>query len=158
VTPSTIQLILAASFSGLVVSAAVFDFRTYTIPNWISAALVALFAAAAMSVPLPVPIVHHVLTALAVLAIAFVLYCGRLMGGGDVKLWAAVALWLGPDLIVSHVVIVGILGGLLGAVLLAHRTITGTPRTTALRSAVPYGIPIAAGALWLASRISAFES
>jgi prepilin peptidase CpaA len=153
-TMSLVHLLVTVGFCILLLLAAASDVLSYTIPNWISIALALLFPLAVFSNPAESAIGYHILTAAAVFAAAFALFCLRLMGGGDVKLWAAVALWVGPDLIVTHVVLVAILGGLLGLFLLLVRRTAGRPGDTpVLRSSVPYGLPIAVAALWLLPRI-----
>jgi prepilin peptidase CpaA len=152
-TVSLLPLTAAAGFAILLLLAAASDVRSYTIPNWISIALVLGFALAVPFSAGQIPVVYHVLTACAVFAGTFVLFWLRLMGGGDVKLWAAVALWLGPDLIATHVILVAVLGGLLGVVLLVRRTAGRRSDVQPLRSSVPYGVPIAAAALWLLPRL-----
>jgi prepilin peptidase CpaA len=75
-----------------------------------------------------------------VLAGAF--YAG-MMGGGDVKLAAALALWFSPTSTVMFLILMSIAGGVLTLVVVAiHRTKKkeGKPQ-------VPYGVAIAFGAL-----------
>jgi prepilin peptidase CpaA len=80
---------------------------------------------------------------------SFAVLCGlfalRAMGGGDVKLLTALALWLRPAWFAELVVIMALLGGVLAMVvagwhLARHRQ---TP------VAVPYGVAIAAAGLWV---------
>ncbi len=80
----------------LLVLAAGWDLASYTIPNFLSAALIAVFAVFAFSTNMhPVTIGFHVLVACLALFIGFALFALGYMGGGDAKLFAAVALWLG---------------------------------------------------------------
>lgn len=80
------------------------------------------------------------LASLVVLAGFFAL---RWMGGGDVKLLAALALWVRPALFLELVIAMAIIGGLLtlafGAWHIARRQRD--------RLAIPYGVAIAAAAL-----------
>jgi prepilin peptidase CpaA len=65
------------------------------------------------------------------------------MGGGDVKLAAALALWFPPVSTLRFLVIMSIAGGLLTlVVLLVHRL-----RKKEGRPEVPYGVAIAIGGL-----------
>ena len=67
------------------------------------------------------------------------------MGGGDVKLIAAIALWLPWQLVVLLLVIMSLAGGLLTVAMLIHKRLAR--RETPIE--VPYGVAIAFGGLWL---------
>jgi len=74
------------------------------------------------------------------------------MGGGDVKLLAAVGLWCSLQTALTLLPAVFITGGLLALIILAARTIApegSGARVIVLKpgSGIPYGIAIAAGAL-----------
>jgi prepilin peptidase CpaA len=74
------------------------------------------------------------------LALAF--YAG-MMGGGDVKLAAALVLWFSPVNTVRFLVIMSIAGGVVTVVFLAlHRV-----RRKGGRPKIPYGVAIAVGGL-----------
>ena len=143
----------------LLIVAAVTDAMSYLIPNWISVALVVLFlVSAGLGGGALVSILPHIWTALATFAVGCAIFAFRLMGGGDVKLWAAIALWLGPDLILPHAVLVALLGGLFGVAIfaarLARERLKPRPTFSAVsKSPVPYGIAIAAAALVLLPQI-----
>ena len=79
-------------------------------------------------------------TVFAILAGAF--YAG-MMGGGDVKLAAALALWFPPSVTLRFLVLMSIAGGVLTLVLLVwHRA-----KRRAGRLEIPYGVAIAFGGL-----------
>jgi prepilin peptidase CpaA len=127
------------------VVAAVIDVKTYTISNRLNA-FVALMAPlfwwstgldfwpdAAIQIGVAVIV-------FALLAAAF--YAG-MMGGGDVKLAAALALWFSPVTTMKFLILMSIAGGVLTLVVVAIHRIKkkeGKPR-------VPYGVAIAFGAL-----------
>jgi prepilin peptidase CpaA len=68
-----------------------------------------------------------------------------MMGGGDVKLLAALALWLPLASLVKLVVIMSLAGGVLTLVLLVrHRA-----RKTGGKLEIPYGVAIAFAGMWL---------
>ena len=83
-----------------------------------------------------------------------------MMGGGDIKLAAAVALFAGPALVFEFVLIVAVAGGILGLGVLAGLPLGVTPAAgpatsrNRLNSRVPYGPAIAAGGLWLVATLS----
>jgi prepilin peptidase CpaA len=77
------------------------DFRTLKIPNLVTVAVAGLFPIHALLTGMPAGtlLLQHASAGLAVLAAGFALFAAGKLGGGDAKLLAAVALWLGwPDL------------------------------------------------------------
>jgi prepilin peptidase CpaA len=143
---ATILVVLLAC--GLV-AGAVCDWRSRTIPNWLNAAI-ALGAIPfwwASGLPFWPDIPLHVGVALAVFAIFALAFQLGMMGGGDVKMVAAVALWLPPLAVLQLLVIMSLAGGLLTvAMLVPHRI-----RKTAGQPEIPYGIAIAFAGMWLIS-------
>ena len=81
------------------------------------------------------------------------------LGGGDVKLLAAVSLFAGPLLLSGFLIITAIVGGLLGLAVLAGAPIGrpamagAGPLRARLRSGLPYGPAIAVGGLWVAASL-----
>jgi len=101
--------------------AIVSDFRTLIIPNWVPVTLVALFAVfAAIHLDWRGALAHLTVAAL-VFVIALFFFLARWMGGGDVKLLTAVALWMGPERGAQFTVIMALLGAILAAGLLLLR-------------------------------------
>lgn len=78
----------------------------------------------------------------AVLALLFAL---RVMGGGDVKLLSALALWFRPCWFADLLVVMALLGGVLTLGFAAWHT----ARRRRDRIAIPYGVAIAGAALWI---------
>jgi prepilin peptidase CpaA len=76
----------------------------------------------------------------ALLAVAF--YAG-MMGGGDVKLAAALALWFSPQSTLRFLVFMSIAGGVLTLVVVGLHRLKKKPG----KPEVPYGVAIAAGGL-----------
>jgi prepilin peptidase CpaA len=137
--------VLLAGLAALLVVAAVIDVRTFTISNRLNLTVAALAPVYWLSIALtPWPGVAIQLaagvTVFAVLAGAF--YAG-MMGGGDVKLAAALALWFPPGVTLKFLVLMSIAGGVLTLGLLVwHRA-----RRREGRPQIPYGVAIAFGAL-----------
>ena len=135
-------LILLAT---LLVVAAVTDVRTFTISNKLNLAVALLAPVYWLAVPLSlwpeVPIqIAGALIVFTFLAAAF--YAG-MMGGGDVKLAAAIALWFPPVLTIKFLVLMSVAGGVLTLGLLVwHRA-----KHREGRPEIPYGVAIAFGAL-----------
>ena len=149
-----ITLFLLAILAVLLVTAAVVDVRTFTISNTLNAGVALLALAYWWSIDLPLwpDAAIRFGIALAVFALLAVTFYIGMMGGGDVKLAAALALWFTPGETLRFLVYMSIAGGILTlAVMLAHRRWPnwqaddeGQPRQ---KPQVPYGVAIAAGAL-----------
>ncbi|HEX3701193.1 MAG TPA: prepilin peptidase [Phenylobacterium sp.] len=153
-----LQAALAIVFPALVLVAALRDVTSYTIPNWISLALVAGFAPAALALGLPLPALGlHVGLGAAGLALGMGMFAAGWIGGGDAKLFAAAALWLGWPAVATFGVVTAMAGGGLAVGLLALRSsalrayvVTGPAWVCRLAEPgenVPYGLAIAVGAL-----------
>lgn len=83
-----------------------------------------------------------------VLAVGTVAFATRLLGGGDVKLLAALALWLDLQHLVWLIAAVFIAGGLVAITYLGIRLVTsGVAGVRHKDRRIPYGIAIAAGAV-----------
>lgn len=124
------------------------DFTSYRIPNLVSGALAFLYPLAAFLLGHMAAIPGHLLVAGAVLAVGLPLFALRVMGGGDVKLLSAAALWLGPVGIADFACLTAILGGFYSLAVVVARSVT---KSEARR--IPYGVPIAAAALMLGQTI-----
>ena len=149
-----ITLALLAVLAIILVVAAVIDVRTFTISNTLNVTVALLALAYWWSIDLPLWPDGAIRAgiALAVFALLAVTFFIGMMGGGDVKLAAALALWFAPGETVRFLVYMSLLGGILTlVVMIAHRRWPdwqvdddGKPRT---KPEVPYGVAIAAGAL-----------
>jgi prepilin peptidase CpaA len=137
--------ILLGILAAILVIAAVIDMRTFTISNRLNltvALLAPIYWVSVSLAPWPgVPVqVAAGATVFILLAAAF--YAG-MMGGGDVKLAAALALWFPPSATVQFLVIMSLAGGVLTLGVLAwHRA-----RNREGRPKIPYGVAIAFGGL-----------
>lgn len=139
--------------------AAVSDLLTLTIPNRISIALIGGFFAAALLSNMPWPqIASHVAAAFAVLLVTMLLFSRGWLGGGDAKLLAATALWIGFDKLPAYLVMVSIMGGLLALTILVYRNLippmwisrpAWAVRLHDAKCGIPYGIALALAGLWL---------
>lgn len=154
--------VIVLLFGALLLWAAASDILSYLIPNRISAGIALLFPAFLLAggaaEPLPA-----LLGALGVAAVVFLLgaagFAAGVVGGGDAKLLAAVALWAGPALIVPFVIVTAVVGGVFALVMLTPaRTLLPAPPAPAdaapVRASLPYGVAIAAGGLFVAARLA----
>ncbi|MES2119100.1 MAG: prepilin peptidase [Pseudomonadota bacterium] len=137
--------ILLVGLAATLVFAAIVDVRTFTISNRLNAAVALCAPLYWMSVALsPWP---GMAVQIAAATAVFILFAGAfyagMMGGGDVKLAAALALWFPPVGILKFLVLMSLAGGVLTLLVLAlHRV-----RKREGRPEIPYGVAIAFGGL-----------
>jgi prepilin peptidase CpaA len=151
--------LMLMTFPAAMAFAAANDLFTMKIPNRISLALIGGFVAIALMTRMPLEMLGlHVVIALAVLIATFTLFWLNMLGGGDAKLMAAGALWMGPDHIIEFVAYVTIFGGILAVAMLAYRNFlpanalplpAWARRLHTTGEGIPYGIAIAAAGLML---------
>lgn len=154
----TFQFALLLVFPALVVIAALKDVTSYTIPNWISLALIAAFVPAALVSGASLASIGLCLAVGAgALLLGMGMFAAGWIGGGDAKLFAAAALWLGAPGALLFMLATGLAGGALTLGLLSLRSgwfepvLAGGPawlrKLGAQGGDIPYGAAIAAGAL-----------
>jgi prepilin peptidase CpaA len=152
-----LHLSALAFFPALMALSASMDLLTFTIPNrvCVSLALGYLVLAALLGIP-ATDIVLNLSCALAVLALAFAMFNLGWVGGGDAKLAAATAVWLGWTSILDYGVAAAICGGVLTLIILGARMaplpaalgrLAWVARLHDCKSGVPYGIALAAAGL-----------
>ena len=156
-----VALSVLALYACILLATAVIDAQRFIIPNRLVLALLAGFAIAG---PLLLPlemIPRHLAAGLVVLGVGLLLFRFRLLGGGDVKLFAAVAVWVGFNVVlILHLLFVVLAGGALSLLLLAARTRLGreivgpllavagaSPRVLDKGAPVPYAVAICVGSL-----------
>jgi prepilin peptidase CpaA len=147
--------------------AGVCDFRTLRIPNWLTGAFALAFPLGALAAGQPIDWVSHIAAGLAVFAVGAALFAMRFLGGGDVKLLAATALWIGLAQLLPFLVLVALVGGVfaIGCVLLRHPLVQTTILATLRRLPVfayknlpiPYGIPIAIAGVLMVPMLPIFS-
>ncbi len=150
-------------FAGLMLAAAISDVRSLLIPNWISLALALLFPIYVLTAPSPVDWIGALTVAFTALTLGFALFNFRIIGGGDAKLFAAAALWAGPELVIPFALATALAGGALAVLLWLAQTLPllGIPvvlpsiATTAdpAKQPLPYGVAIALGATYLTLKL-----
>jgi prepilin peptidase CpaA len=138
------QLLLVA-LAAILVFAAVVDVRTFTISNRLNltVALLAPFYWLSIALaPWPGIAVQLAAGSLVFALMAGAFYAG-MMGGGDVKLAAALSLWFSPASIVKFLVLTSLAGGVVTLAVVAwHRA-----KKREGRPQIPYGVAIAFGGL-----------
>jgi len=99
-------------FPLLMIFAAFSDLFTMTIPNRVSLLLIGAYFVLAFHLRVPLETIGwHASAGLAVLVLTFVMYSFSWIGGGDAKLAAATALWLGWGLLAQYGVAASLFGG-----------------------------------------------
>jgi prepilin peptidase CpaA len=143
------------AFAALLLWAAGADIHRLTIPNWVSLAMIGLYPVHVLVSPVPVNWSIAVLIAVATLAVGFLLFAFKMIGGGDVKLLTATALWTQPALFPSFIFLTAIAGGVIGLAILLLRRRRMAPAAVDSGHSVgpavmPYGVAIAVGGLMVA--------
>src|ERR1700746_4065439 len=146
-----------ALFPAMMAFAASSDFLTLTISNRVSLILVGGFVALAVIGGVSAAdCLSHLAAGCVVLVAAFSLFARGIIGGGDAKLAAATALWLGFDHLLPYLLYASIFGGILTLAMIRFRLMT-LPKALAeeewfkrlhrLAGDVPYGTALATSAL-----------
>jgi prepilin peptidase CpaA len=144
-------------FPALMAFAAASDLLTMTISNRVSLILAGGFVLLAVVTGMSFSdIGWHLGAGGIVLVVAFVFFGLGWIGGGDAKLAAATALWLGFDHLLTYLIYASLFGGALTLLLIQFRraplpaVLARQPWVQRLHdrdSGVPYGIALAAAAL-----------
>jgi prepilin peptidase CpaA len=138
---------LLAGLAIALLIAAFTDLRHRKIGNWLTGAI-ALGAPLfwwASGLSLWPDIAWQIGVAFATFAVLAALFAMRMMGGGDVKLLSALALWIAPLLFLKLIIVMALLGGVLTIVFGGWHVI----RRQREKLAIPYGVAIAMAGLWV---------
>ena len=148
--------VATVGFGALLLAASVFDVLRLRIPNPIPHGLLALFALELVLSTSPAAPFGHLMAMGLALVILLPLFALDMLGGGDVKLLAAVALWLGMAKLAPLLILVGIAGGGFALLWLALRWLIRAglpgrklPVSLQARAPLPFALPIMAVALLL---------
>jgi prepilin peptidase CpaA len=142
-----IRYLLLGALAIALLIAAFTDLRRRQIDNWLNASIAVTAPVFwwASGLALWPDIAWQIGIALATFAALAVLFALRAMGGGDVKLLTALALWIQPLWFLRLLVVMALLGGILTATLGAWHI----ARRQRERLAIPYGVAISAAGLWI---------
>ena len=127
--------------------AAFTDLRHRKIDNWLNAGIAAAAPIFWWTSGLSIwpDVAMQLGVALAAFAVLAGLFALKMMGGGDVKLLTVLALWIEPTWFLKLLVVMALAGGLLTIVMRAWHVM----RRQKERLAIPYGVAIATGGLWV---------
>ena len=156
-----IEALALTVFTAAMAAAAFEDFRRFAIPNPLPVLLCAAWPLYFAAAPSLQGALGALGCALAVFLAGAALFARGWIGGGDVKLLSAAALWAGAGGTPALLMLTGLLGGVLALFLLmpfgnriaaAARRLLRRPahrdeRGFAVAVPVPYGVAIAAAAL-----------
>ncbi len=158
------QLVFVFCVSYAIVS----DLRRLIIPNWIPIALAVTFPVFALLHAGGDRIPAHVAVTVLVFLISMIFFVADWMGGGDIKLLAAIILWLGPSAAPEFLMVMSLLGAALAITLMIVRSFPSAAdpwgQTIVARRVIelarlgqcPYGVAIGAAALMFAPRMFGF--
>lgn len=143
----TSQILLLSILTVLLMAAAVTDIRSRIISNRLNIAIAALAPLywLASGIPAWPDMALQIALGIAIFGVFAALFALGLMGGGDVKLLAAVALWFPWQAIGLLLLIMAMIGGIVTVVTVVHHRLSrrlGQPE-------VPYGVAISLAAMWL---------
>jgi prepilin peptidase CpaA len=138
---------LLAALAIALLTAAFTDLRSRRIGNWLngSIALAAPLFWWVSGLSLWPGVALQLGLALVTFGVLSMLFALRAMGGGDVKLLTALALWIQPVLFLKLVIATALLGGVLTIAMGAWHI----ARRRRDRLAIPYGVAIASAGLWV---------
>ena len=155
-----VLLATVLAFGGLLLFAAVSDAARFEIPNTVSVAILAVFITAVIASPLEFRWIDQLGAFALVLGAGWALFAFGFVGGGDVKLMAAIAPWCGLTALPTELAYVALSGGVLALVLLGLRSVlpkamaavqpaktVQLPRVLRPGEPMPYGIAIAFGTI-----------
>ncbi|QIK77714.1 peptidase [Sphingomonas piscis] len=144
--------ILLGALAVLMLTAAVTDLRRRKIPNWLVLTIGVMAPLFWWSLQLPIypDVALRAGTGLLVFLALFGLFCVGGMGGGDVKLATAIALWFPPQVTLLFLLVMSLAGAVVSTAAWVHHSKIMRRQG---RTVVPYGVAIAfAGLLILAQR------
>lgn len=152
-----LQLVMLIVFPSLMMFAALSDLFTMTISNRVSIALVLVFLPFAFFAGLsPAEIGLHLACGFGVLVLTFGMFAMGWVGGGDAKLAAATALWVGWGHVADYGLDSAVIGGVLTLAILYARkmplpswavSVPWIARLHDRQTGIPYGIALAIAGL-----------
>jgi prepilin peptidase CpaA len=161
------EILVLFVFPLLLALAAGWDIASFTIPNFLQVALIASFAAFVVATGMTTAgIGGHLIAGFLGLVVGFTLFALGYIGGGDAKLFACIALWLGFRNLPEYALMASIVGGVLTILIITLRRL---PLPVSLmeqrwilklhdaRGAIPYGVALAAGAFLVLPQTEIFR-
>lgn len=124
--------VLMMSAGGLVLLAAAWDVFSRRIPNLLPLIIAALYFVDAGFAGDWAEMPWHLLCGMAVLVVGIFIFSLGWLGGGDVKLLAALAFWAGPDQLMLLLLMTCLAGGILALIYVIPMIICRMPAVSGL--------------------------
>lgn len=144
---TALSSILLAALAAMLLVASWMDVKSRTIPNSLNLAIAFLAIPYWWATGLPIwpDVAMQIGVAVLVFGLFAAVFALGGMGGGDVKLLAAVALWLPWEGVLVLLVLMSLAGGVLTLAMVARKYLARHEH----KLEIPYGLAIAFGGLWL---------
>jgi prepilin peptidase CpaA len=146
--------LVQAAFALCLILAALEDAWRLRISNIFPLLLTALFLVAAGLQEFDLDWLSHFGAAVLVFAAGLFMFARGMLGGGDVKLWTAMSLWMGLERLAPFTLTVVFAGGVLALMLIVVRRSLPLPADGQSRAPlfrrqgpIPYGLALCAGGL-----------
>ncbi|GJL90993.1 A24 family peptidase [Hyphococcus sp.] len=162
-----VAYLLLSVFPAALLIAAANDIYEFKIPNWISIILVTVYPLAGLAIGAgPHLMIEGALLGAAALTVGFCLFAMRIIGGGDAKLLAATAPWMGMGSLGLFLFQTAIAGLALAIIMGLFRKFPILPvyahapwliKLHERKKDLPYAVAIAAGALLSFSQTPYFQ-
>jgi prepilin peptidase CpaA len=151
-------MFLAIVLTVLMLAVFYFDVTSYKIPNAVVGLVLLFYPLYLWLSPVPVDWASALMIAGVVFAIGLGLFAAKVMGGGDIKLLVACALWAGSGASLKFFLYTALFGGILALGLMLGRPVMAyykarlaedapMPRILLPGEPLPYGLAIAASML-----------
>lgn len=162
-----IAYLVLAVFPAALLVAAANDVYEFKIPNWVSIILVCAYPAAGFAVgAAPSVIGEGLMLGAGALTLGFALFAGKIVGGGDAKLFAATTPWLGVGALGPFLFHTAVSGLILAMAMMMFRKLPVLPvyahapwliQLHQRKKDLPYAVAIAAGGLLSFSQTPFFK-
>lgn len=142
-----IRIALLCALAALLIAAAVTDIRSRIISNRLNIVIACLAPLYWLASGLPAwpDMALQIALGIGIFGLFALLFALGMMGGGDVKLLAAIALWFPWQAMLLLLVIMSLLGGIVTLITVIHHRMS----KRAGKPEIPYGVAIALAAMWL---------
>lgn len=152
------ELYFLGAFALTVAAAAITDIKYRLIPNTLNLIIAALWVPYAVF--MTGEFLYPLITALIILALGIGAFSAGWLGGGDAKLIAVCALWMGPDQIIPFLFHTALAGGAMALLWRFEEPVrfalvrSGIDVGVTVTRQLPYGLAIAVGALLATARLA----
>lgn len=139
--------VIIAIWALTLIAAAISDLRSFRIPNYFPGIVILLFGICHGLAGFSAALWENLFHFLVALIVGMFLFSRGWIGGGDAKLYAAVALWFSWAGAVALIFMTTTAGLLLAIAFIAARMLGLRKNTPKEDRRIPYGVAIAAGAI-----------